>query len=163
MGLDVSYYATATLAPDGDPDAEWERFSQVYANPHFPGRAEGLKDGAIYEVGGGGDFRAGSYSGYNEWREELAKMAGYPVTATDSSRHLHSAGAWTADGGPFWELIHFSDCDGVIGPVVSAKLAKDFAEYQAKADEIGGYFAEKYADWRKAFETAAQGGFVDFH
>lgn len=163
MGLDISYYRTATLAPGGDPDEDWERFRRVYVNPAFPGSADELEDRAVYEVTDGEGFAAGSYGGYNDWREQLAKLAGYRPVEAEEPRHQHSAGAWAATGGPFWELINFSDCEGAIGPAVSAKLAKDFADHQPKADEVGGHFAEKYAEWRKAFETAANGGFVEFH
>lgn len=73
----------------------------------------------------------------------------------------HAAGAWQAEGGPFWELIHFADNEGTIGPATAAKLAKDFAEFQAEADKLeddveARWFREKYADWRKAFEVAAR-------
>ena len=37
------------------------------------------------------------------------------------------------EGLPFVELINFSDCEGVIGPEVAAKLAKDFADYEFSA------------------------------
>ena len=63
---------------------------------------------------------------------------------------------------PFYELINFSDCEGFIGPKTSAKLAKDFAAWQEKAGERG-WFSEKYAQWRAAFELAANGGVVQFH
>lgn len=33
---------------------------------------------------------------------------------------------------PFLELIHFSDCEGIIGPKTSAKLYKDFEKYRDK-------------------------------
>lgn len=66
--------------------------------------------------------------------------------------------------GPFWELISFSDCDGIIGPLVSAKLAQDFGDFQPAADDHPDqHFRDMYARWRTAFETAADTGFVDFH
>lgn len=57
-----------------------------------------------------------------------------------------------------------SDCEGVIGPEVSAKLVKDFADFDERAKTRGGkYFYALYCDWRKAFEMAADGGAVSFH
>jgi hypothetical protein len=79
--------------------------------------------------------------------------------------------------GPFTELINFSGCEGYIGPVVAAKLAKDFADYQQRAEEYaanqgepdhgsedwsGDEWLEVYNDWRRAFEMAADGGAVIF-
>lgn len=55
-------------------------------------------------------------------------------------------------------------CEGVIGSSVSAKLAKDFADFQKDADaHEDRNFREKYAEWRKEFEMAADDGAVSFH
>ena len=77
--------------------------------------------------------------------------------------------AWQADGGPFFELINFSDCEGTLGPVVVAKLAQDFAAFQAAVDllppeaHVGSYrFASQYANWRRALDLAAQDGAIKF-
>jgi hypothetical protein len=139
----------------------------VYINPDFPGRASDLEHRAIYKSTEHMGFRAGGYGGYNGWREELAKLAGYPAseqTQYGASRMRHDQAAWDATSGPFWELICFSDCEGAIGTAVSAKLAKDFADHQSKADaHHNDVFRERYALWRSAFELAADGGAVDFH
>lgn len=169
MGLDISYYRRVSLAPDAKVDSDgcpedWDNHTRVYLNDAFPGRADDITDRAIYKTEDGDGFRAGSYGSYNDWREWLAKLAGYAAVPTSDARHQHSDGAGVAGAGPFYELIHFSDCEGVIGAQVSAKLAKDFADFQERADASdSGWFAAKYAEWRKAFETAADGGFVDFH
>ena len=172
MGLDITAYRKIEIAngaavdEDGDP-VDYDEHQRFYFNPDFQGREEGLVEGAIYTRGTEEhDFRAGGYGGYNAWREELAKLAGYP--ATPHTRYLvtedrHDAGAWEATEGPFWELINFSDCEGVIGPVVSAKLAKDFEEFDERAKVIGDYFYDRYLDWKLAFELAADGGAVVFH
>jgi hypothetical protein len=167
MGLDITAYRKLTPAPDakvdedGCPvdDAVW----RAYRNPNFRGRDAGLV-GDLFTYESSFSFHAGSYGGYNAWREELAQLAGYePVLDTRYRPNPQaSIGALSASGGPFWELICFADNEGVIGPEVSAKLAGNFAEYAERAGEHG-YFAEKYRDWRKAFEMAAGGGAVDFH
>lgn len=172
MGLDITAYRALKPAADiefdeyGDPK-EYDRYFQARENTHFPGRAEGLTDRAWYEFADSDGFRAGSYSGYGEWRDNLAQLAGYPARADLRQPHSHSAAAWAAQSGPFWELINFADNEGVIGPVVAAKLAKDFAEFddRAKSFDPGadGWFYERYALWRRAFEMAADGGAVDFH
>lgn len=163
MGLDITYFRRLTKqappAPDFDPDAHWEKgWRSLFGNPDFPGHAPEIEDGAFYsaadeDVGG---FRAGSYGGYNVWRDQLAQLAGWP-----SAQAVWNGKVAT---GPFVELINFSDCEGVIGAGVSAKLAKDFAAYQPKADaHPDEYFRAKYAEWRRAFEAAADGGAVEFH
>ena len=54
----------------------------------------------------------------------------------------------------------------MIGSAVSAKIAKDFAEFDEKAKTIQvgsyGWFYGLYQEWRKAFEMAADGGAVNF-
>jgi hypothetical protein len=88
-------------------------------------------------------------------------------------------------------LIHFSDCLGVIGPVVCAKLASDFAAHEEAARKFseerivpdcyvgdveksrttfkelfktsGKQWFEQFQEFRKAFQLGAQGGMVMFH
>lgn len=176
MGLDVTAYRkikklTAVFDADGEPiDPKTlepvEYAMQAYINPGFQGRADDIEDRAVYDAEDNFGFRAGSYGGYNHWREELAKLAGYPVGQYERYGTLypsHCVACWDGQKGPFSELINFSDCEGIIGTAVASKLAKDFADFQAKADEIGGHFREKYEDWRKAFEMAADAGAVRFH
>lgn len=179
MGLDITAYRKlkkidAVFDADGepiDPDTR-EVLDDVYqpcVNHDFLGREEGLEHKAAYiyeELCGGISM---GYSSYNAWRDELAKLAGYPAVPVDryntgNIQQRHDQGAWNSDGGPFWELINFSDCEGVIGPLVSAKLAGDFASFQEKADaHHDERFKRAYAQWRESFEMAADGGAVDFH
>ena len=99
-----------------------------WTEENFPGRTAGIKPG-IYSFERSAEFRAGSYSGYNEWRDHLARMA-----VGMSAKKIWASG-WK---GPFVELINFPDNEGVIGPVVAAKLAKDFAEFEHRAEEVLG-------------------------
>lgn len=169
MGLDITWYAKIVPAPDAllDRDGAPVDSNIVLCCPSldFRERCTDIADGT-YLFGSSGSFRAGSYGGYNRWREQLAKLAGYPATPGDyiGPMHLHSNGAWVASEGLFHELIHFTDCDGVIGTSVSAKLASDFADFQDAADTHGGPdFCSIYAKFRAAFEAAADNGFVRFH
>lgn len=106
-------------------------------------------------------FHAGSYSGYNWWRSSLEDIAANIKRSNDYP--LES---------PFQELIEFSDCEGVIDDVNSAKLAADFARFervsQSHANQMvaamaGERFMAKYRDWKQAFEIAQHGGAVFFH
>ena len=162
MGLDITAYCC--LQETSDPDATY-----LGSQPkEFVARTDGLAEGR-YAASRSLHFRAGSYSGYNRWRDELAKLAGYKAVwhkapYDKTGEESHAAGAWEAAEGPFWELINFSDCEGFIGPKTSAKLALDFAEFQPKADAVEDpWFRDLYARWREAFEVASNGGAVDFH
>lgn len=163
MGLDITAYGKIErIEPQPEYEDTPDDVARLCANPDFPGRADDVKDG-YYTYGERIRFAAGSYGGYNAWREQLAELAGYPAVLHDS-KMLCAAGAWEAVAGPFWELIEFADNEGTIGAAVSAKLAKDFAEFQPKADaHPDDWFSDRYAHWRRAFELAADGGAVRFH
>ena len=175
MGLDISYYKNARAITDEERAAleqipenhryDWteERgIERLYRNPGFPGRDEGLPSDDWVTAEAVGTFCAGSYGGYGDWRRNLASLVG-----------IDNLRAWwdAPQPGPFAELLNFADNEGVIGPVVSAKLAKDFAEWRARASEFastlpdddGEWFMRKYKDWQAAFTAAQQGGYVDFH
>lgn len=167
MGLDITAYSKLTLAPDAERDedgnvVDYDRHFQAWAvdwtEKHWPGRASGIAEGAIYTFSDSFSFRAGSYSGYGAWRDWLAKTAGY-----GSAESVWDQGDLQ---GPFVELIHFADNEGVISAEVSAKLARDFAEHEATIageEPRNTDYMDRYRNWRKAFEMAADGGAVDFH
>jgi len=190
MGLDISVISQMRPVeiPEGiekwsDEYYDWEserggHLWTVYQMEHFPHQGEGLPDTEVVEsLGEEYGFRAGSYSGYGEWRDDLATAAGYPGGAQE---------VWSrADGGeygfPFEELINFPDNEGVIGPVASQKLYKDFVEQEEKImksiDEWYlkihptksydksdlKWFIDKYNDWKHAFKLASDNGMVIFH
>lgn len=139
----------------------WNDDTLGYIHPgrqDFPDRLPPMVPGGVYKTYGEVfDFRGGSYSGYNEWRDQLSQlMLGSPAKFVWGHRPMFV-------GRPFYELIDFSDATGIIGTIACQKLAGDFARFQEKADmHPDGYFREKYAQWRRAFEIAAQGGYVDF-
>ena len=165
MGLDITAYrrvkriGDATSWDDYENRFDWRVATFVPSDQDFQERTPPIA-GGVYARNEGDlfEFRAGSYSGYNDWREELSKMAMGVVPQVvwvNPERY---------QGLPFFELIHFSDCEGIIGTDACKRLAEDFATWQEKADAINDdWFQSKYALWRKAFEWASDGGFVRFH
>jgi len=191
MGLDISVISQIKpiFIPEGielwsNEYYEWEEKQDIEGsiwnfrpNPYFPEQSKGLPNSFGYGTGEEYSFRAGSYSGYGEWRDLLARVA----------LDMGSEGVWNKiDSGegyseiPFSEVINFSDADGVIGPVASKKLHNDFVNYEKdimkKLDryylkfedfEIDGetyqWFKQKYNDWKEAFRIASNNGAVIFH
>jgi hypothetical protein len=101
------------------------------------------------------NFHAGSYSGYNAWREQLANLIG---TTCEKM--------WAdPKPGPFAELINFADHEGTLASTVSKKLFKDFKEWKDRAIKFNndGWFYDRYLHWMKAFEIASDNGAVSFH
>lgn len=177
MGLDITAYRKITkldavFDSDGEPIDPTTRepieyAMRAYINNDFPKQADKIEDRAIYDAADSFGFRAGSYGGYNHWRDQLAKLAGYPLGQHEQYGKVYDSycvECWNGKTGPFSELINFSDCEGVIGPETAAKLAKDFAVFQDAADKTDEhFFKENYNAWRKAFEMAADAGAVSFH
>lgn len=110
----------------------------------------------------GVEFRAGSYSGYNAWRETLAELAG-----------IKNLEAWWKEQGsalnrkgetPFHELINFSDCEGKLPYKECVELLADFSLLNLKLSKIRwqkletinskkewDWFKMKYYLWFNAF------------
>ncbi|WP_099301884.1 hypothetical protein [Bacillus sp. Marseille-P3800] len=157
MGLDISAYKNLVKVNNPERDEygelvnwsrEWEPgASMEWSEKWFPGRGEGIDYKAVYTWDQEFSFRAGSYFGYGFWREKLSKFA------NDSDFH---------------ELINFADNEGVIGPIVSAKLADDFnkninqAMSYSKTFADGEYWLNKYMNWKEAFEIASENGAINF-
>lgn len=176
MGLDITAYRQIEKLGGnlynryGEPvDADGTEIEYdliAYVNGSFPGRNGSVEDGAVYLSKESTGFRAGGYGGYNAWRDNLARVAGWPLGSYEQygrSWESYAASAWEASEGPFWELINFSDCEGVIGPEISKKLAADFAAFDDKAKAEPGPFYALYQKWREAFEMASDNGAVRFH
>ena len=199
MGLDISAYKveripTSEIPPEVKPwnqaydkwqdkraneNLPWALFIGPNANPgggYWDDHVGGLEPGWYHEAfDEQHSFRAGSYSGHNEFRNQLAKAAGYERGAST---------AWdleTPYGPPFMELINFSDAEGLIGPTISQKLYNDFLKHE---DEIMNtidqwylkmvpgqewdleevrWFKRLYEDWKEAFRIASDNGVVSFH
>jgi len=180
------------------PDGTWEEWADGSVNPAEPWNPKrrmwvGEPDGyfvnhlgvlvrpyCVYTYKQAYHFRAGSYSGYNNWREALSVL-GVGAAPED---------VWSDcsyERSPFYYLVNFSDCGGAIGMEYSAKLYQDFLTQEPiirakfKTNEIVGlaeqypqiawlqkryeraWFWEKYRDWKRAFRLAMHNGVVVFH
>lgn len=179
MGLDITAYSRVEIvgfADDYDEDLEADDWTaegylhQDWINPHFPHAvpADWPREGYVRYVvkGESHGFRAGSYGGYGQWREQLANIF------LNITHECHTNGFWEAvhasTGQPFYELINFSDCEGILYGPVCEKLYTDFSvNRQHFIDNVApdefNYDVGKYDEWTKAFELAADNGLVSFH
>jgi len=149
MGLDIIAYSKLEPTESGKVPG----VTTVLSKDDITTRADGLESGR-YTFDKSVSFRAGSYSGYNQWRDWLAKLSGW--------KSAEACWGVTHSKGPFYELINFSDCSGVIGPATSKKLAKDFADYENKVPRADAHFHDLYLKWKEAFELAADDGAIVF-
>lgn len=169
MGLDIVVYERIQLVPwqheYGDECHEMDHV-RIWKDQGFPRSARGLELGRCYlSLGDSYSFRAGSYSGYNTWREQLCR----------SALNVDPQEVWSNEeqyqDKPFFELIHFSDCEGSIGPAACADLHQDFLTWgeairqdfeKLDAESGWGYYVGGLDEWAKAFATTAGTGLVYF-
>ncbi len=184
MGLDISYYSDLKLVgPKTGEDSDYDYAVRIWNEECFEYQLGSLKREQIYDATSTskyGSFRAGSYGGYNQWRNELANMVGYNGADEvwcdkefDSFKNFNLrkdklkslSGDIVERVKPFYELIKFSDAEGVIGSEVCKKLYKDFVDFdqQAKNHIQDDWFYALYNDWKKAFKMASENGAVSFH
>jgi hypothetical protein len=175
MGLDITAYSKLEILdprvqrarerlfiPQDDPVYE---FTDHHVNSPNNWMRD-MKPGKYYETPDTEtlDFRAGSYSGYNAYRKMISECF-LGVTQDEVWNNEKQY-----EGKPFYEQVNFSDCEGFIGPEVSAKLAKDYKEGRTQwyeyLRESGEnrieYYMSRYDLWTEAFELASDDGFVWF-
>jgi hypothetical protein len=153
MGLDISAYSRLEPIRDYPDDGNYDYPNEtvIYVNTDFPGRCDEF-DGEprkVYAFAEKFVFRVGSYSGYNDWRGWLARVAGANSAKALWDKVGDPTFGFEAKAVPFIELINFSDCEGTIGTAISRKVAADFVQHREKALEM----AKKMPD----------GGAVSFH
>jgi hypothetical protein len=169
MGLDIHLYTGIKILEDQkkadkDYDSGVPHVCYLYSNPDFPEQADGIKNGFYYFTEED-HFHAGSYSGYGQFRRQLCQFA----HKKDIEELWENE---TSGEVAFIELLNFSDCEGIIGPKTSLKLAEDFWEYRKQlptdpTDELyEGHnysFFARFNFFANFFEKAAStGGVVKF-
>lgn len=173
MGLDISAYSGLKLLDvvydrSGEPiDPTTRKKIQSYvsliANQDFPGRESPFEDGEYSYVTQENVYYS-SYGGYGIFRNDLAKYAGYPEAYDRSYPHFYVVGCWNAGSGPFYELICFSDCEGVIGTTVATKLLKDFETFDDQVRKLSNEpFYKKYCGLTDGLRIATDQGILLFH
>ena len=157
MGLDIRVFKglkkvnNPELDEYGYPINEYTQWKpgagMEWSESVWPGKGKPLNYNEVYEYEKSEYFHAGSYHGYNWWRDCLNEFAGNVA---------------------FQELIDFADNEGVIGSELSKKLYEDFRIYHDRAKEYsekiadGLWWFDKYCEWEKAFEMAKDDGAVEF-
>jgi hypothetical protein len=176
MGLDIraiSKIATKRTDPEQYEfnelmDAE---IGQFYINPDFASHTSdyGLEPGVVDYIqtdeSTTESLRAGSYSGYNKFRN-LLSLAVLGVKAETAWENVN-----TYSDKPLWDIINFSDCEGAIDASTSEKLRGQFQscrtvfeDYITKDTDIGDmdteHYMETYDGMIKCFALGSEDGVV---
>lgn len=174
MGLDISAYSKMARVQDEvaatmNEDQIFEMDCVIITDGHKKdSRIDDMQSG-FYTPDEGSechDFRAGSYSGYNDYRNKLAECF------LNASDRVVWANPDLFEGKPFYEQVDFSDCEGYMGPLVSAKLHQDYVNGReqwvkwlnesGQSEDNVEWYLTRYDHWTKAFGLAADGGILRF-
>jgi hypothetical protein len=123
---------------------------------------------------GGFGFRAGSYTGFSDFRNWLIKQLGYNDPEKYFMEYENKAGKFGQRTGmytkagsiPCGALMFHSDCDGQIGPKHAEKLLKDLKKIKdglpdiKTIDKMGlddeEYFRSQLNNWIEACEEVIE-------
>lgn len=160
MGLDIFAIEKAVRVDEYDGDIEKlsEESNVVRVKQVGDFKAHDHITSGIYRWDGRSmDFRAGSYSTYNGFRSDLCIMAhGVFPQVLWKNPELY-------EGGEFYELIHFSDCEGAIGPTTAQKLLNDFKKYRDHyCEDSNAWDCEVYDYWIESLKIASNDGMLIF-
>ncbi|MCP3679919.1 MAG: hypothetical protein GY782_06460 [Gammaproteobacteria bacterium] len=181
MGLDV-YAVTKYEIIENPTEKQKDDLTKIYQPKDFEVHlGESLSNGMYVNRihCGESDYQSG-YGNHSYFREYLAELAGYKrikVKKPDYSdpdysnkdyqhRFPHIYGMYQTDGltieHDFVAIIHFSDCEGVIGNELCKVLDASFDKYMDKA-KVSDWF-DKYKSMADCVKEAAEsGGYLDFH
>lgn len=166
MGLDITAYSRLgeLVQTDFSPEpVDFDSCEFICPNRSFLAQADGIVEGWYrIDESDSHSFRAGSYGSYSQFRGEVIRS----LHGISDSEYWNDK---SFDGTPLRDWLHFSDCEGVIGPKTSRKLFdecmsvndKVVAQLRANGDDAW-YLVEKWNEWVKAFSLAADGGCVVF-
>lgn len=172
MGLDICAYSNIMKQPDPEVQkvvgkllsSEGEEILEVF---EVTDRCHDLEEGVYLDTFDTVQhhFRAGSYSGYNQFRNLLSKA----LLGVEASAVWEDPTSF--EGRPGYEMIDFSDCEGNISSSVADKLRQDLVEnrdvFKAHLIEVFGegndqieWSMETYDNFIYAFELASENGVV---
>lgn len=132
------------------------------SEPFWPGWAAPLQYWKVYRYKFYKIHPMGSYDDYTlRFRRPMLGLVGLPMPEDVCYPEFIEPGV------PFYELLCFSDCDGVIGTQVAQKLFKDFSNWHERAKKYAGnngqnFMLETYEKLYALLRLAARDGALKF-
>ena len=151
-----------------DADSRGQIYLEKMHQEEFPMSVDPNFVDGVYSYQDHFSFRAGSYSGYFEFRAALLALA-QDKPYLEGTRHQELNIFWDrcaeqpglAVTTPFGQLINFSDCEGFITEPAITKLYFNFEDLEYR-DALTGYYEETYNNFLKALELASPNGVLYF-
>ena len=172
MGLDICAYSNIMKQPEPEVQKVVGKLlaslgEEILEVSEVTDRCHDLEEGVYLDTFDTVQhhFRAGSYSGYNGFRNRLSKA----LLGVEASAVWEDPA--TFEGRPGYEMIDFSDCEGVISSSVADKLRQDLIEnrdvFKEHLTEVFGQHLDEiewdmgvYDNFIYAFELASENGIV---
>lgn len=127
-------------------------------------QADDLVRDEVYSYEEQWDFLHLSYGYYNRFRNELAKLAGYPEAEKSDDEYTNkypfAQSAFKAESGLLWDLINFSDCEGEIGAKTCQKILDDLNVLRPRIFELPQEFQGYFKDLIEGFAFVNGDGFI---
>lgn len=162
MGLDIVAYSHVKSTPPHDVSYETcqEHIRAYVLSPDMSLSFLGLTEDTCYQPTDDSErisFRAGSYSGYGDWRAVLAQIVGQNIADYWQGSVVEKSNL------PFFELLNFADNEGTIGPIAARNLLDDFHTWDDKArEQMDEWYYERYVSWTEACNLAKDDGLILF-
>lgn len=154
MGVSITAYSHIKfLQKEFDEDYDTDKETYLW-QPSFPERSNGFLEGH-YEFSSKLRIADKSYGGYNKWREQLCRI----VHGFNPKYLWDHADLKEFQKLPFFELIHFSDCEGFLGPVTCSHILRDFKSNETLLRDNN---LNDLDEWIIGLELAALTGVVRF-
>lgn len=196
MGLDITAYKNIEkvevieheISNEDYTDIEIEVLNnaktsvfKVYELSYFKEHLGSLEENSYYVYEDDFDMRAGSYSGYGNWRNELARVVCKvhniePINVDPYKKHddngrdrTFSETIWNLPSDttiPLYKFINFSDCEGFIGTEYCKIIYQELLDIENNFKEENSnneYFIRKFDEWLIAFEYGSENGCIQFH
>lgn len=186
MGLDIGIYTNKIqLKNTNNIDIEEGDYIDPSYNGNFVLQTGTLNINKLYSGKNEYSFRAGSYKGYGEFRRSLYYLLYdndtkiedywdkyYKLSFINISRLFklkridNEKIKYPIENLPFFEILYFSDCEGIIDSIVCNKLHKDFSNYREdyhKKYTKQEYWINTYDSFMDAFELSGKNnGIIKF-
>ncbi|TAL98765.1 MAG: hypothetical protein EPN73_02310 [Paraburkholderia sp.] len=133
-----------------DPDYDETRYVVTKSSPDCPSMTEGMEKDAMYQFDESNWYRvADRWWAYVDWVVKLSNLVGLDGDIPEQDSTV-----------AFRDIFRYARNNyGTYGPVVSKKLADDFALWDERARTLGDEdFYYYYGMVRDMFEMAAEGG-----
>lgn len=166
MGLDVSVYQNYRVLDINEDDDDYDyNFNALSLEDEWEDRMKNLEKGKYYAGDRVAHLISYPYSSHNRFREQLIRLIGRSDLLLSHDGTIDWEALYPEKNLPFYELVYFSDCEGVLDWETSEKLYNDFKNHEFLAKQVfknEEYNLRRFNEWMETFELGKNKGVVVF-